>query len=451
MSDAVARFESLGVDFNMLVNRRDKPNGLTEKRGQLQELMSESMDPTQHHLRTAADGADETQALRQDILERTKRARKQAMAGLSAEYSRQYSPDDDVDVTLTGEHAFAWIVANQVLNNIAPEDAAENAANAIGALSSDESGATILLSGEEDTSMIVTGVSLGHIALTAELMDINRDAIGAAGDERTAYIKRRSGKHKWRVASPSVIEDGVILSQYPKGIFEPFEQSPTSPGTLGTKLLVTPQDVAQHLARAAEFANSPELGLSLAMDGVIQLTPDQYLALKHRTKKDFYSNLGPLADRAIRKATDIHGPLRNYGEYQLLADKMLEASDVGDPAPREALKQRIVETMREEITPPFVMQSIARVLRQSAGGQEMARRVFRDYIARLNHAVAAPSEDSRALVTQNPEFVEVALDNAEIRANYALDQGLIGRRDRKRLQRLIKAERKTLAKQAKQS
>ncbi len=447
MSDAVARFENLGVDFDMLVNRRDKPHGLTEKRGQLEELMSESVDPAQHHLRTMTDEADEAQALQQDILERTRRARKEAMAGLSSEYSRQYSPEDDVDVALTGEHAFAWIVVNQVLHNVEPENAAENAEGAINALGGGESGSTILLSGEEDTSMIVTGVSLGHIALTAELMDINRDTIGVAGDEHIAYIKRRSGKHKWQTASPSVREDGVTLSQYPGDIFEPFAQNCTSPGTLGTKLLVTPQDVALHLVRAAEFAHTPELGLSLFRDNAIQLTPDQYLTLKRTTKEDFYSNLGPIADRAIRKATDIHGPLRNYGEYQLLVDKVLEASNLGDPAPREALKQRIVETMREETTPPFVTQSIARVLRQSAGGQEMARRVFRDYIARLNHAVAAPSEESIALVAQNPEFVEVALDNAEIHADYAVDHSIIGKRDRKRLQRLIKAERKTLAKQ----
>lgn len=67
----------------------------------------------------------------------------------------------------------------------------------------------------------------------------------------------------------------------------------------------------------------------------------------------------------------------------------------------------------------------------------------------LNYAVALlPIDDAQANVPQNPEFAEVALINAEIRANNAQTEGIISTGDRRRIQRFINAERKALAKRS---
>lgn len=437
MSEAITRFEKMGVDVDMLVRRREGEHGIVAKQKQLDEII----DPSQESYVARPDETDETFALREDIAERQKLARQQTahtMHGVN--YERHYLADhDDTEAEFQGEQAFGWIFANQVLAGIDVETAAANAEKALLEIAENES--TPLFIASNERALVVPAVSLGSIALRADLKTgfPLSDSIGIWDLSDEGYVKERRTSPKWSKISGDIKEEGLELKEYPATIFtcEKLEGN-----DLGTKVLTNPEDIGHHLLMNGAFVGAPELGTRLVRESIIELDDTTKKILEDETKDEFYKAVPVLAQRAIERATRVWGqsdfgddPV--FGDLQLLFEEMRDGEYLTFPTPANTLGEDIGRQLyKRRIVPPYQGKLMADHV-SSRSGRKAVDSHISGVVAKLNFSTGG---DHASMRKQGPNFTRAILKNVHEQAANAYTRGEINTIAFFRINRFCKKE-----------
>jgi hypothetical protein len=436
MSGAITRFEKMGVDVDMLVRRREGEHGIVAKIQQLDELL----DPTNEAPTVRrTDQVDESFALRADINERIMLARQQTAHTMHNNgYSRYYLAEkDDTDVELRGAQVFGWLFANQVLSGAKPEDAARNAEAALGEF--DERESNPLLVSEGSSALVIPAVSIGDLALTADLRTgyPAGDYIGAQdGDAHIGYSRTASRPIlSWRVAGQDQKEQGIEFKYFPSGI---FESETIKDATLGTKVLTSPEEVEAHLTRNGVFAQSPEIALLLESEGAFKLSDYTRAIATQRASERFASYKNEIARRALTGAVmgaDLSSPLG--GLEVLVRAVKANRTIMGLSMPSEAITARISREIKDRkiVLPEGSVVNLGRRGKQGESTREATRKSVTEVTEYLEDATQgltyATGQENRVAFTQ------ALLDNIEAAADDAQDRGLISRGQIKRIRRFV--------------
>lgn len=436
----MVRFEEMGVDFDMLAHRRDRPGGgIADKVAQLTEVREMLADlPADLY---GSELADEMNALQSDIDERKKLARQQVAQSLKgSSYSRNFTPEDDTNVALFGGNAFAWVVANQVLSGAKPEESAIHAAWSMDVLA--DRPEPVLLEGAIDSRakkqrLLAPNVELGHLGVVAALSPAGADTIYFEGNyRRSGYLRHLSG---WEKTLSRPLEDGVSVARYPHGMLVPDNQEQdvnTEP-----KLLVGSQQIEEQLEKTHQFEEFPELGVALSMSGALSLSESRRAALVEMATYSAGQKLTDLANYVLAKSAQPEkcAPFE-YGQYQLLVQEVMTGTGEASTAIRAALKEEIIGTMASA---GYDLYSSSKLAVELAGdgvlrrGDEKVRARLKIAIEHLEHAVN-PFGDPKYV--EHPELTHSVLTSLRVDAVKALRRGEIDECEFKRIQRFVATE-----------